>query len=105
MNLRLQKRKLRFTLWGLPQRAGGDWGQGLPRPPVPALLGVPGPWWSPPGKELWKDSLLKSLVACQSILGLVATGLAGSWWGLGVVRIGGPDPVNPGLGALGGSLV
>lgn len=48
---------------------------------------------------------LKSLVACQSILGLVATGLAGSWWGLGVVRIGGPDPVNPGLGALGGSLV
>lgn len=81
-----------------PSPAGRwDWGQSLPHSPVSSLLGVPGLWLSPPGKELWKDSLVKSLGTCHSVVVLVAVHSAGRWWGLGAVRVGGPDPPTPEL--------
>lgn len=81
----------------LPQLVGGDWDQSLP---FPSLLGAPGSRLSPPGRELWRDSGVASLVICHSVGGgPVATGLAGWRWGVGVAGGSGPDPtaLEPGV--------
>lgn len=89
-----------YTLGPSP---AGRWALG-PEPPPPSCSSPP---WGPRAlvespREGAVERLTFKVSGGLPVCGLVATG---RWWGLGVVRIGGPDPMNPALGALGASLV
>ena len=87
MNLHLQERKPRFTLRCLPPLVGG--GSARASPPPSSSLPPRGHWamvGSP--REGAVERLTKSLVTCQSVVGLVITGLAGRWGWEWLQRVG-----------------